>query len=147
MDDDDLDDQLHTFTPGEKADLSTPFVMFSWRGWANALTLLFLALAVVILFAGYPILSFYLGNNLASGSNTAGYNLGGINATGQYPVISGLPKLIDDDTPDSVKTRTGFDGNQWELVFSDEFNKDGRTFFDGDDPFFEAVDLHYWPTG
>ena len=22
-----------------------------------------------------------------------------------------------------------------------------RTFFDGDDPFWTAVDLHYWPTG
>lgn len=34
-----------------------------------------------------------------------------------------------------------------ELVFSDEFNTDGRTFYPGDDPFWEAVDLHYWPTG
>lgn len=40
--------------------------------------------------------------------------------------------MVDADTPDSAKTRTGFDGNSdWELVFSDEFNKDGRTFFDG----------------
>jgi beta-glucanase (GH16 family) len=32
-------------------------------------------------------------------------------------------------------------------VFSDEFNKEGRTFYPGDDPYWEAVDLHYWPTG
>jgi beta-glucan synthesis-associated protein KRE6 len=31
-------------------------------------------------------------------------------------------------------------------VFSDEFNVDGRTFWPGDDPFWEAVDLHYWAT-
>jgi beta-glucan synthesis-associated protein KRE6 len=31
-------------------------------------------------------------------------------------------------------------------VFSDEFNVDGRTFWPGDDPFWEAVDLHYWET-
>ena len=30
------------------------------------------------------------------------------------------------------------------LVFSDEFNRDGRTFYPGDDPYWEAVDLHYW---
>jgi hypothetical protein len=30
------------------------------------------------------------------------------------------------------------------LVFSDEFNTDGRTFYPGDDPYWEAEDLHYW---
>lgn len=30
--------------------------------------------------------------------------------------------------------------------FSDEFNKDGRTFYEGDDPFFQAVDLWYGVT-
>ncbi|CAD6979539.1 unnamed protein product, partial [Tilletia controversa] len=30
---------------------------------------------------------------------------------------------------------------------SDEFNEDGRTFFEGDDPYWTAVDLHYWQTG
>ena len=52
----------------------------------------------------------------------------------------------DTDTPDSAKSRTGFDGEQYELVFSDEFNVDGRTFYPGDDPYWEAVDLHYWQT-
>jgi len=33
------------------------------------------------------------------------------------------------------------------LVFSDEFETPGRTFYPGDDPFWEAVDLHYWGTG
>ena len=31
-----------------------------------------------------------------------------------------------------------------DLVFSDEFNTDGRTFYPGDDPYWEAADLHYW---
>lgn len=30
--------------------------------------------------------------------------------------------------------------------FSDEFNKDGRTFYPGDDPYFTAVDLWYGVT-
>ena len=57
-----------------------------------------------------------------------------------------MPQLIDRDTPDSAKTRTGFDGQEYELVFSDEFNTDGRTFYPGDDPFWEAADLWYGST-
>ncbi|WWD00464.1 hypothetical protein V866_007379 [Kwoniella sp. B9012] len=146
-DDDDLDDHLHTFTAAERKDLSTPFDITSWRGWANALTLLTLAAGGVMLFAGYPIIAWYYGNSNSSGANTSGYNLGGINGSGQYPSITGLPSLIDSDTPSDSYTKTGSDGNEWTLVFSDEFNKDGRTFYDGDDPFFQAVDFHYWATG
>jgi beta-glucan synthesis-associated protein KRE6 len=57
-----------------------------------------------------------------------------------------MPELIDPDTPQTARSRTGFDGNQYTLVFSDEFNVDGRTFYPGDDPFWEAVDLWYWAT-
>lgn len=57
-----------------------------------------------------------------------------------------MPQLVDPDTPDSAKTRTGFDGEDYELVFSDEFNVDGRTFYPGDDPYWEAVDLWYGST-
>ena len=31
-------------------------------------------------------------------------------------------------------------------MFSDEFETDGRTFYPGDDPYWEAVDLNYWQT-
>jgi hypothetical protein len=37
-------------------------------------------------------------------------------------------------------------GPDLELVFSDEFNTPGRTFWPGDDPYWEAVNLHYWVT-
>jgi len=43
--------------------------------------------------------------------------------------------MIDKDTPNNVYTRTGFDGYQYNLVFSDEFETDGRTFYPGDDPY------------
>lgn len=33
-----------------------------------------------------------------------------------------------------------------ELVFSDEFEEEGRSFYPGDDPYWEAHDLHYWGT-
>jgi beta-glucanase (GH16 family) len=52
--------------------------------------------------------------------------------------------LIDPDTPESALTRTGFDGKEYQLVFSDEFNTDGRQFYADMDPYWEAVDLHYW---
>jgi hypothetical protein len=103
--------------------------IFTYRGLTNIGCLFILALGVLCLFAGYPIISYYTQNSLKS---NGAYNLGGINGTGQVPLISNFPSLVDADTPDSAKTRTGFDGNSdWELVFSDEFNKDGRTFFDG----------------
>ena len=38
------------------------------------------------------------------------------------------------------------DRSELKLVFSDEFNNDNRTFYPGDDPYWEAVDLHYWQT-
>ncbi len=43
-------------------------------------------------------------------------------------------------------TRTSYNGEKQVLVFSDEFNTDGRTFYDGDDPFFQAVDIWYGAT-
>ncbi|OWZ69788.1 hypothetical protein AYX14_04840 [Cryptococcus neoformans] len=144
---DDLDDHLHTFTSQDRKDLASPFDITSARGWANALTLGILAGGGVMLFAGYPIISFYYGDSNSSGANTSGYNLGGINSSGQYPEIPGLPTLIDADTPEWAYKRTGFDGDEWTLVFSDEFNKEGRTFFEGDDPFWTGMDIHYWPTG
>lgn len=78
---------------------------------------------IITLFAGYPIISFYTSTKQ---TNQGAYNLGGINGTGQVPEVSNFPALIDPDTPASVHTRTGFDGQTYQLVFSDEFNKDGR---------------------
>ncbi|RXK35873.1 hypothetical protein M231_06879 [Tremella mesenterica] len=141
----DDEDPLHTLTPAERKSLNAPFDPLSVRGWANALTLIFIGFAFLLLFAGYPIISFYRDTRASIGVGTPGYNLGGINGSGQYP-YTGLPTLIDPETPMDVYKRTGSDGEEWNLVFSDEFNKDGRTFYNGDDPFFEAVDLHYWPT-
>lgn len=39
--------------------------------------------------------------------------------------------------------RTGFDGEEYSLVFSDEFEQDGRSFWPGDDPYWTAIDGHY----
>lgn len=105
--------------------------------------IIFLCCALIILFAGYPIISWAGRYQRLPGA----YNLGTTNASGQIPLLAGLPNLIDKDTPSGVYSRTGWDGKKYSLVFSDEFNRDGRTFWPGDDAWWEAVDLHYWPTG
>ncbi|KAG6821346.1 hypothetical protein H0H93_014143 [Arthromyces matolae] len=77
-----------------------------------------------------------------------GFNLGGINATGQVPSIPGNWGLIDLETPKDVYMKSSYHDpeNDLQLVFSDEFNTPGRTFYPGDDPYWEGVDLHYWAT-
>ena len=94
--------------------------------------------------AGYPVITFLSTPHL---SNRGGFNLGGINATGQVPDIPGNWGLIDKDTPEELRTKVDYvTGQTWKLVFSDEFNVEGRSFYPGDDPYWEAVDLHYWET-
>lgn len=48
---------------------------------------------------------------------------------------------IDEDTPKHLRTTTSLvDGTEYELVMSDEFNIPNRTFADGDDPTWTALD-------
>lgn len=114
----------------------------SARGWFNMGTIFVLCAGIIAVFLGVPIIKEF--NRTSAGAATSGYNLGGVNASGQAAIVG--RELVDADTPADAYTRTGFDGNTWNLVFSDEFEVDGRTFYPGDDPFFEAVDLHYWGT-
>lgn len=114
------------------------------RGLANIGCLLVLGVGLITLFAGYPIITYFTRTAL---SNQGGFNLGGINASGQIPKIPGNLGLIDTDTPSNVFTKPSWNGGpDLELVFSDEFNTPGRTFWPGDDPYWEAVNLHYWQT-
>ncbi|KAF8188985.1 beta-glucan synthesis-associated [Pholiota molesta] len=140
-DDGELDDEDWLHDPGASlTDKHSP--SFPWRGLVNVAMLLALLLALLCLFIVYPVLTFYRDErrNSAIEGNVR------INATGQAPVLFGMPDAVDKDTPSAAKTRQGFDGYEYELVFSDEFNVDGRTFYPGDDPFWEAVDLWYGST-
>ena len=139
---DDLD-PLHDPDPINDAKDDQYCDPLSGRGWINMTAMVLLCCALIVLFAGYPIISWAGRYQRLPGA----YNLGGTNASGQIPLLPGLPNMIDAETPSSAFTRTGYDGKKYNLVFSDEFNKDGRTFWPGDDAWFEAVDLHYWPTG
>jgi beta-glucanase (GH16 family) len=135
-------DPLHDPDPIMDAMLDSKFDLFSARGWFNVSALIILMTGLITLFAGFPVIHYFTSLKPPN----IGYNLGGINGTGQIPDLN-LPNLIDKDTPDSAKSRKGSDGNNYVLVFSDEFETAGRTFWTGDDPYWEAVDLHYWPTG
>ncbi|KAI3607332.1 glycoside hydrolase family 16 protein [Moniliophthora roreri] len=115
---------------------------WSWRGCYNLGLLILLMLSLVALFLGYPVITEFTGRarkNLIDGNIR-------VNATGQAPVLFGVRELVDKDTPDSAKVRTGFDGQTYDLVFSDEFNTPGRTFWPGDDPYWEAMDIWYGVT-
>ncbi|KAJ7871620.1 beta-glucan synthesis-associated protein-domain-containing protein [Mycena olivaceomarginata] len=62
---------------------------------------------------------------------------------------SGHWSLIDLSTPKDAYTIPSYHdpSKRMKLVFSDEFETDGRSFYPGDDPYWEAVSLHYWQTG
>lgn len=53
---------------------------------------------------------------------------------------------IDPHTPQSAYTKKSAKGKTLNLVFSDEFEEDGRTFYPGDDPFWTAVNIWYGVT-
>ncbi|KAM0791358.1 hypothetical protein ACM66B_005825 [Microbotryomycetes sp. NB124-2] len=143
------DDYLHNMDPAVEKMLDKEYSHGSIRGIINVGAVSIVVIVLVGLFAGWPIYNYAINGgfpNDAGAMTDMGWGLGGINATGQVPKIQGMPDLIDIHTPQSARTRTGFDGETYNLVFSDEFEVDGRTFWPGDDPFWEAVDLHYWGT-
>ncbi|OMH82812.1 putative beta-glucan synthesis-associated protein [Zancudomyces culisetae] len=113
---------------------------------AAILVLLGVAAAFVI----YPVISAQ-----KSVQDVIGYDTGNDEETlkkialkesskGQPLVPNPLP--IDPDTPESGKTFTASTGEVWKLVFSDEFNKDGRSFEPGKDKVWVSQDYFYWPT-
>uniref|UniRef100_A0A8H7XP48 GH16 domain-containing protein n=1 Tax=Psilocybe cubensis TaxID=181762 RepID=A0A8H7XP48_PSICU len=147
------DDVLHNPDPVRDLKVDRGGRILTARGLENLGCLFILCAGMLTLFLqgkdlnariGYPIIMHFKGTIQTT---QGGFNLGGTNASGQVPIMSGNYQLIDRDTPKDAYTRKSFDsGEEWALVFSDEFNTDGRTFYPGDDPWWEAVDLHYWGT-
>ncbi|GAA5992715.1 hypothetical protein JCM10908_006895 [Rhodotorula pacifica] len=116
----------------------------SWNGLLNLTAIAILGVGLLFVFGGLPVYSWVTKLQMSTYGATG---LGGVNASGQVPDIPAFRGLIDQDTPASALTRTGYDGLNYNLVFSDEFSQDGRLFYEGMDPFWTAVDLHYWQTG
>ncbi|MCJ1312321.1 hypothetical protein MMC25_005995 [Agyrium rufum] len=136
------DDYLHNPDPNER-DIRECDI-FTRRGMVNVGGLIFISLGVLMLFVGYPMLTFF--DKVTHPVDPCADNPLCINV-GKLPLFSNIrSSLIDPDTPDSAKTKKSVDGKNLQLVFSDEFNTDGRVFYEGDDPYFQAVDLWYGVT-
>jgi len=115
----------------------------NFRGFCNVCVMTSLLTGLICIFILYPVVSYYAPGartDFFSGQTTSGPASGG--STNSTSTTRTSSVLIDPDTPDSVKSKTGVNGDTYQLVFSDEFNTNGRTFNQGDDPFWEAVGLY-----
>ncbi|KAF2724138.1 glycoside hydrolase family 16 protein [Polychaeton citri CBS 116435] len=138
------DDYLHNPDPNDRDKMEWAD-LFSSRGIANVGGLLLITLGLLVLFIGYPILTFAQQFLHPAGSNACELDPDCLDS--HTPLLKNLRTgLIDPDTPDSVKTMTGSNGQTLTLAFSDEFNYEGRTFYDGDDPYFQGMDIWYGVT-
>lgn len=126
-------DPLHD---GPESDDKASFL--NRRSILNLGVLVVLISALLALFIALPVVTFVEDSN----ENTTPYFEDSSTSNNiQVPRSLHVPQLVDPATPESVKTRVGYDGQNYLLVFSDEFNVDNRTFGPGNDPFWEAVDL------
>ncbi|EEB07359.2 glucosidase [Schizosaccharomyces japonicus yFS275] len=115
-----------------------------WGRFCDIMFLIFLMLGITLLFIVFPVLTFS-GNDPFDPSNRV---------TNSKPLTDHLfgnlrylrTSLIDKDTPVNAYEKIGANGKKYKLVFSDEFNDEGRSFYPGDDQYWEAVNLHYAAT-
>ncbi|KAF7303707.1 GH16 domain-containing protein [Mycena indigotica] len=131
------DDALHDPRRDDKS-----HNVFTQRGLWNVGCIAVLAVLLVALFLGYPVTYHFTHNDSATTTSAL------VNASGQVASIGNFG-LIDLNTPkEFYKIASYYDpSKEMQLVFSDEFEEEGRTFYPGDDPYWEAVDMHYWSTG
>lgn len=137
------DDYLHNPVPEEEAMLDrkrfvNDFKYMDKKSFGGLVGIVLLFLGAGALFVVLPALTY-------SGVTSQGKPVvQTLLSAYQYPQLSAIrTKLVDFDTPQSAYSRQARDGSYWKLVFSDEFNAEGRTFYDGEDQFWTAPDIHY----
>ncbi|KAI9820669.1 MAG: hypothetical protein M1827_005038 [Pycnora praestabilis] len=136
------DDWLHNPDPNEKEKRDCD--IFTKRGFVNVGGLALVTLGLLTLFVAYPVLTFV--QKYTDPPNPCAADPNCIDV-GKVALLKNIrTSLIDPDTPSSAMTKKAVDGSQLNLVFSDEFNTDGRTFYPGDDPYLTAVDIWYGVT-
>ncbi|KAI9799234.1 MAG: hypothetical protein M1833_004112 [Piccolia ochrophora] len=147
------DDYLHNPDPNEKE--TNECDVFTRRGMVNVGGLALITLGVLVLFIGYPVLYVNIVPVLQEVQPFAAFELlHGVCAripncidVGRVDLLQNIrTSLVDPDTPSSAMKKQAADGTTLELVFSDEFNTPGRTFYDDDDPYWQAVDIWYGVT-
>ena len=138
------DDFLHNPDPNEKEKYECE--IFTKRGICNLTGLALLFLGILSLWIAFPIITF-IHKIEADEAGPCDGNANCIPGVGTVPLLKNVRTgLIDKDTPQEAMTKTAVDGTTMNLVFSDEFNTPGRTFYPGDDPYFQGVDLWYGVT-
>ncbi|EDK44595.1 beta-glucan synthesis-associated protein KRE6 [Lodderomyces elongisporus NRRL YB-4239] len=146
IDEKEPDDYLHNPDPVKDAEYDENRFMsdlknMDRRSFGGLVALIMMLIAAILVFVLLPVLTF---TNNVQPAQPRVYE---ILTRYKYPMLSAIRQsLVDPDTPESALTNIGQDGRVWKLVFSDEFNVEGRTFYDGDDQFFTAPDLHYAAT-
>ncbi|CAN6625834.1 beta-glucan synthesis-associated protein Kre6p [Trichomonascus vanleenenianus] len=137
------DDYLHNPDPILDAKYDRRCQGLDKRGWAGLVAFLCLVIGGLCIFIVLPVLTYSGLSDHGSGTTQLVQQL----TTYEYSTLSAIrTTLVDPDTPQSAQTHTALDGSEWQLVFSDEFNKEGRTFYPGDDQFWTAPDFHYAST-
>lgn len=133
------DDYLHN--PGP-SDNDRDCNIFTKRGFMNLGGLAFFLGGLLILFIVYPAVSYIRRLHPAGSCNSDPMCI-----SADLPLLQNIRStMIDPDTPKSAMSKKTADGSTWKLVFSDEFNKPGRSFYPEDDPYFEAVNIWYGVT-
>ncbi|QLL32994.1 hypothetical protein HG536_0D05160 [Torulaspora globosa] len=146
MEEKEEDDYLHNPDPEEEARLDRrrfvdDFKHMSKRSFGGLVGVLGLFLGAMVIFIVVPTLTF-TGVTHHKQDEVVFFL-----TDYEYPQLSAIrTSLIDPDTPSSAMTRQAKDGSYWQLTFSDEFNDVGRTFYEGDDQFWTAPDIHYAAT-
>lgn len=150
------DDDMHMPQPDDDIRFKTRWKDHFGRGNLASTTGLFLMLiGLCFVFFGLPILSalgvidynsFY-GTPLSQMSHYPYAEPWAVVNDKKYPLLQNMRRgLIDPDTPKYAMEKKGQFGDEYELVFSDEFNDNNRTFYEGDDPYFFAPDIWYGAT-
>ncbi|KAI5961655.1 KRE6 [Candida pseudojiufengensis] len=143
IEDKEPDDYLHNPDPVKDAEYDkNRFIHdiknLDKRSTGGLIGIVFLGLAALVVFVVLPAVTY---SGATQPYHPQSYE---ILTHYSYPMLSAIrTNLIDPDTPEDALTLPSKNGDNWSLVFSDEFNADGRTFYEGDDQFFTAPDFHY----
>lgn len=139
LDEKEPDDYLHNPDPIADSAEERKCHKLDKRGWGCLIAFLVLLAGFVVVFLVLPILDF-----TGPTQKTPAPDQVSRLSPYSYSRLRALRPLIDDDTPEEAKSRISpVDGTNMTLVFSDEFNQDGRTFYSGDDPYWQAPDFWY----
>lgn len=143
IDEKEPDDYLHNPDPIADAEYDKNRFLYDLKNidrksLSGLLGIIALIIAALVVFVLLPVLTY---SGVTTHREPETYE---ILTQYRYPLSSSIrTNLVDPDTPEDARTFKSRNGDTWNLVFSEEFAASGRSFYDGDDQFFQAVDLHY----